>query len=31
VYKSLELVAGRLIPRYSTTKPVTGSYEVVSR
>ena len=31
VYKSFELVAGRLIPRYSTTKPISGSYEIVAR
>jgi soluble lytic murein transglycosylase-like protein len=31
VYKTLELVDGRLVPRYSTKKPLSGSYEVVNR
>ncbi len=29
VYKTFEVVDGRLIPRYSTQKPASGSYEVV--
>jgi soluble lytic murein transglycosylase-like protein len=31
VYKTFELVDGRLVPRYSTKKPLSGSYEVVNR
>ena len=31
VYTSFEIVDGRLVPRYSTTKPVSGTYEVVTR
>jgi soluble lytic murein transglycosylase-like protein len=29
IYKTFEIVDGRVIPRYSSKKPVTGSYEVV--
>jgi len=29
VYKSYEIVDGRAVPRYSTRKPATGSFEVV--
>jgi soluble lytic murein transglycosylase-like protein len=29
VYKSFEIVDGRAVPRYSTRKPATGSFEVV--
>lgn len=31
VYKSFEIVAGRVVPRYSTTKPVTSTYEIITR
>jgi soluble lytic murein transglycosylase-like protein len=31
VYKWLEIVNGRAVARYSTKKPVVGSYEIVSR
>jgi soluble lytic murein transglycosylase-like protein len=31
VYKTFELVEGRLVPRYSSKKPLSGSYEVVGR
>lgn len=31
LYKTFEVVDGRLIPRYSTQKPATGSYEVLGR
>jgi hypothetical protein len=31
VYKTFELVDGRLVPRYSTKKPASGSYEIVNR
>lgn len=31
IYKSIEIVAGRVVPRYSTEPPSVGSYEVVSR
>lgn len=29
IYKTFEIVDGRVIPRYSSKQPVTGSYEVV--
>ena len=29
LYKTFEIVDGRAIPRYSTTKPANGSYEIV--
>lgn len=29
VYKTFEIVDGRVIPRYSSRKPVTGSFEIV--
>ncbi len=29
IYKTFEIVDGRVIPRYSSTRPPTGSYEVV--
>lgn len=29
VYKTIEIVDGRIIPRYSTQKPATGSYEIL--
>ena len=29
IYKTFEIVEGRIIPRYSSKKPLTGSYEVV--
>lgn len=29
IYKTFEIVDGRVIPRYSSKKPLTGSYEVV--
>jgi len=29
IYKTFEIVDDRIIPRYSSKKPVTGSYEVV--
>ena len=29
VYKTFEIVDGRAVPRYSTQKPVTGTYEIV--
>jgi soluble lytic murein transglycosylase-like protein len=31
VYKWLEIVDGRPVPRYSTQKPLSGPYEIVSR
>jgi soluble lytic murein transglycosylase-like protein len=31
IYKTVELVDGREVPRYSDTKPASGPYEVVSR
>ena len=31
VYKSIEIVDGRAIPRYTTQPPVAGSYELVTR
>jgi soluble lytic murein transglycosylase-like protein len=29
IYKTFEIVDGRAIPRYSSRKPVTGTYEIV--
>jgi len=29
IYKTFEIVDGRAIPRYSSRKPATGSYEIV--
>jgi hypothetical protein len=29
VYKTYEIVDGRAVPRYSTQKPVTGTFEIV--
>lgn len=31
VYKWMEIVNGRPVPRYSSTKPAVGSYEIVTR
>jgi len=31
IYKTLEIVDGRAIPRYSTERPSAGTYEIVSR
>jgi hypothetical protein len=31
IYKTVEIVAGREIPRYSNTRPASGPYEVVTR
>ena len=31
IYKMLEIVDGRAIPRYSTERPSAGTYEIVSR
>jgi len=31
IYKTLEILEDRVIPRYSTERPSSGSYEVVSR
>jgi soluble lytic murein transglycosylase-like protein len=31
VYKTIEIAGGRAIPRYSTQKPVAGTYEIVKR
>jgi hypothetical protein len=29
VYKTIEIVDGRIVPRYSTQKPATGTYEIL--
>jgi soluble lytic murein transglycosylase-like protein len=29
LYKTIEIVDGRIVPRYSTQKPATGSYEIL--
>jgi len=29
IYKTIESVDGQVIPRYSTTKPTTGPYEIL--
>jgi soluble lytic murein transglycosylase-like protein len=31
IYKTIELVDGRAVPRYSGTRPAAGSYEIVRR
>jgi len=31
IYKTIEIVAGRAIPRYSNERPDGGSYEIVRR
>jgi hypothetical protein len=31
VYKSIEIVNGRVIPRYSTSPPASGSFEKIAR
>ena len=30
VYKTFELIDGRIVPRYSTSKPASGTFEIVS-
>jgi soluble lytic murein transglycosylase-like protein len=31
IYKSIEIVDGRVVPRYSTERPSAGTYQVISR
>jgi soluble lytic murein transglycosylase-like protein len=31
IYKTLEILDGRAVPRYSSEKPSSGSFEIVSR
>jgi soluble lytic murein transglycosylase-like protein len=31
IYKTIEILDGRAVPRYSTTQPVAGTYEIVRR
>ena len=31
IYKTIEIVDGRAIPRYSTERPKSGSFQVVTR
>ncbi len=31
IYKTLEIVDGRAVPRYSSEKPTSGSFEIISR
>lgn len=31
VYKTIEIINGKPVPRYSSTRPTTGVYEVISR
>jgi soluble lytic murein transglycosylase-like protein len=31
IYKTLEIIDGRAVPRYSSEQPASGSYEVISR
>jgi len=31
IYKTTEMVDGRLVSRYSDHKPVSGDYEILSR
>jgi soluble lytic murein transglycosylase-like protein len=31
IYKTIEIVDGRVIPRYSSEKPESGSFEIITR
>ena len=31
IYKTIEIVDGRVVPRYSSEKPSSGSFEIISR
>jgi soluble lytic murein transglycosylase-like protein len=31
IYKTIEIIDGRVVPRYSTSRPAAGTYEIVSR
>jgi hypothetical protein len=31
IYKSIEIIDGRAIPRYSTQRPAAGTFEIVRR
>ena len=31
IYKTIEIVDGRAVPRYSSEKPSSGSFEIISR
>jgi len=31
IYKTIEIVDGRAVPRYSSERPAFGAYEIVSR
>jgi soluble lytic murein transglycosylase-like protein len=31
IYKTIEIVDGRVVPRYSSERPASGSYEIISR
>jgi len=31
IYKTIEIVDGRVVPRYSSEKPASGSFEIISR
>jgi hypothetical protein len=31
IYKTIEIVNGREVPRYSNVKPAAGAYEIVTR
>jgi hypothetical protein len=31
IYKSIEIVDGRAIPRYSTQRPAAGTFEIIRR
>ena len=31
IYKSIEIIEGRAIPRYSTQRPAAGTFEIVRR
>jgi hypothetical protein len=31
IYKTIEILGGRVVPRYSSTQPAAGTYEIVQR
>jgi hypothetical protein len=31
IYKTIEIVDGRAVPRYSSERPASGSFQIVSR
>jgi hypothetical protein len=31
IYKTIEIVDGRVVPRYSSERPSAGTFEIISR